>query len=427
MRTSRLPCALIAFLLIALASFHALADDAMPDVAPATTATDTGGADIPDISLLTFGPGETYWERFGHNAILVHDRQGDFAYNYGVFDFSEKNFFLNFARGHMSYRISADPVYLDLRFYNREGRWIVSQHLDLTPTQRVQLRDFLLWNSQPEHTRYEYDYFASNCSTRVRDALDHVLGGAIRAQLEKQPTSTTYRSEALRLISPDRWLMLAMDIALGPTADRPLNLQQQSFVPMVFKDAIRSVQIADADGRLHALVDKERQIVPGRLPEAPVAAPDLRRPCFLLGLGLAAVLLRLTRQGAGRGTRSTGALLVAGLTLLCGFGGVILALLWAATDHWAGWHNENLLLFNPLCLLLLPAIWRLNRDREPGARSLLWAKLVAGGATLALLPHLVPALPWQNNLQWIALLLPAHIVIAFVFWQQNRRTVSAVL
>src|SRR6476659_2659576 len=53
------------------------------------------------VSLLTFGPGEIYWERFGHNAIRIRNAAdgSDIAYNSGIFAFGEEDFFLNFARG----------------------------------------------------------------------------------------------------------------------------------------------------------------------------------------------------------------------------------------------------------------------------------------------------------------------------------------
>src|SRR5690242_19082355 len=58
------------------------------------------GANL-EISLVTYGPGETYWERFGHDAIEVRDTASGeaFNFNYGVFDFDERGFLLNFARG----------------------------------------------------------------------------------------------------------------------------------------------------------------------------------------------------------------------------------------------------------------------------------------------------------------------------------------
>jgi hypothetical protein len=45
---------------------------------------------------------------------------------------------------------------------------------------------------QPEHRVYRYDYFRDNCSTRIRDALDRVTGGALRtSSLDDPPPSPT--------------------------------------------------------------------------------------------------------------------------------------------------------------------------------------------------------------------------------------------
>src|SRR5882724_8244848 len=57
------------------------------------------------ISLMAMGVGERVWERFGHNAILVEDRLHGTAraYNYGMFDFRQENFLLNFVKGRMWY------------------------------------------------------------------------------------------------------------------------------------------------------------------------------------------------------------------------------------------------------------------------------------------------------------------------------------
>src|SRR6185312_13549245 len=142
------------------------------------------GANL-DVALVTFGPGEEIWERFGHNAILIRDRTTatQRLYNYGMFDFAQKNFFLNFARGRMLYRIAVDDPADEFPQYREEGRWIVEQDLNLTPAQRAKLRDYLDWNARPENAQYRYDYFTANCATRVRDALDAALGGAIHAQL----------------------------------------------------------------------------------------------------------------------------------------------------------------------------------------------------------------------------------------------------
>jgi hypothetical protein len=395
-------------------------------VAPAAAATKASPSDdgaaaqfpdqptTPDISLLTFGPGTVYWERFGHNAILVRDSGRSIAYNYGVFDFNQKNFFFNFLRGYMSYRMSADPLYDDLGVYQYEGRWVVAQHLDLRPEQARALRDFLQWNAEPENTRYRYDYFTSNCSTRVRDALDRALGGVLHKQLEDRFTTTTYRSEAVRLISPDLWLALAMDAALGPRADRTLSEWQQGFVPMRLMEAVRHVEITDAAGNRHPLVDRETQLLRGRLPPAPAAAPDLRPPFAMIGLGLAAAFLLLAWWRRARYARIAFSFLACSFSLVCGVGGVLLLLIWTCTQHWAGWRNENLLLFDPLCLLMLPT-WFLfgYREAEPGPRGRIVAAAIAVIALFVLVAKLIPGFE-QANQAWIFLLLPPQLVLALI-------------
>ena len=54
------------------------------------------------ISIITLGPDKNeLYAAFGHSAIRVADPANgiDWAYNYGVFDFDQPNFYLNFTRG----------------------------------------------------------------------------------------------------------------------------------------------------------------------------------------------------------------------------------------------------------------------------------------------------------------------------------------
>ena len=105
-----------------------------------------------EVSLITYGPGDTYWERFGHDAIELRDTVSGEAvtFNYGVFDFDESGFLLNFARGQMHYLMDAAPSDVDQHYYTEVGRSVTRQHLAFTPAQAADLRDYLLWNLQPE-------------------------------------------------------------------------------------------------------------------------------------------------------------------------------------------------------------------------------------------------------------------------------------
>ena len=54
-----------------------------------------------EISIITVGPGNVLFEAFGHSAIRVKDPvlRMDAVYNYGLFDFNQPNFYLNFIKG----------------------------------------------------------------------------------------------------------------------------------------------------------------------------------------------------------------------------------------------------------------------------------------------------------------------------------------
>lgn len=370
----------------------------------------------PAISLLSFGPGEVYWQRFGHNALLVQDAGGSRVYNYGMFDFQQENFFLNFARGHMTYRLDVQSLPQTLRSYQAESRWVYQQQLNLDAAQARELAAFLAWNAQPENADYRYDYFLSNCSTRVRDALDAVLDGALRRQLEPQQASTSYRFEATRLMAPIPALMAGMDLVMGPAGDPPINLWQQSFVPMVLMDAVRDLKIEDARGERPLVLREGWVLQSERYPE-PSQPLALWWPFGLAGLLLALLLVALDAARNVTAARWSFALLASLSMLVAGLGGLVLAAVWGLTEHWVMWRNANLLLFSPLCLLLLPVFMLSARRgwRAPRWASLL-SRLLLAGAVLALLLWLSPG-P-QRNLAWIALLLPLHAAIA---WSLRRR------
>lgn len=393
----------------------------LPSLAHAGVA-DAPGANLR-VDLYTYGPGTVYWERFGHDALVITDTASGeaYAFNYGMFDFEQKDFYLNFARGIMIYRAAAWPAADDIQEYSGEGRSITDQHLNLAPAQRAQLRDFLVWNVQPEHSRYRYRYFADNCTTRIRDALDQVLDGVLRKQLTGSAArGETYRSETDRLMSGQPWLMYMLDLGLGPYADQPLTRWTGAFIPARLMRELRGVQ--GSDGK--PLVRAETELSPQRLPSPPVNAPDLRRPLPIAGLVLgiaffAAAWLRDHYDVDRWWFATVGAL----YALIAGLAGMLMLVLWFATAHRAAWANENLLLFNPLAWLLIPALWRL---RKPGACATRFTLVVATLLTLlaafGLLSKLTPWFP-QHNLPWILFTLPAWLGLLCGTWLMRKRPV----
>ncbi len=391
---------LLTALLLACAMGAAQARAVEPDALP-----------VPRIGVVTMGPGDVFWERFGHNAIVVDDpsRGEPVSYNFGFFDLAEDGFIGRFVRGEMQYMLVALPLADDMQYYRDVGRGARLQWLDLDPAQARRLAADLAENARPENARYRYDYYTDNCATRVRDALDRALGGTLRRQMEPRSTGDTFRSESVRLASPAPWMWLLFDIGLGPYGDRPLSRWEQAFLPRRLADDLREVKLDD--GR--PLVLAETELLPQRRAAEPAERPRALWPWLLLGLGLAAAIAAL----ANRAPRAVAGV-AAGFWLLCGTLGLVLVLSWAFTEHRALWANRNLLLLNPLCLLLLPGAWSLLRGRYPSARFRALLVVVAAFATLALLPLWLQAMP-QRNGHWIALLLPIHA--AFAWRWANRK------
>ena len=94
---------------------------------------------------------------------------------------------------------------------------------------------------------------------------------------------------------------------------------------------------------------------------------------------------------------------------MAGIFGLVLAGLWAFTDHAAAYQNENLLQMNPLQLALFPL---LVRSTSSSTRRRVWvAGFLAALSLAGLLLKLVPGF-YQVNGEIIGLALPIHLGVA---------------
>ncbi|WP_425533416.1 DUF4105 domain-containing protein [Xanthomonas campestris] len=360
-------------------------------------------AQAPRIGVATMQPGEVFFERFGHDAIVVVDpaTQQVTSYNFGFFDPGEPDFVPRFARGEMMYYLVALPLEEDLAQYRDGGRGVSIQWLDLPPEQAQALADGLAVRSRPENARYHYDYFVANCATMVRDTLDRAMGGALKSQLAGRSRGNTFRSEAVRLASPAPWMWLGFDLGLGPYANRPLSRWEEAFVPMRLADSL--TQVHNSAGR--PLVQSTQVLLPHRIAPEPAEQQRHWWPWLLTGVLVAAGVLAVRRRQR----------LLAGAALpfwlLCAIGGGLLVYLWGFTAHQSAWANRNLLLVNPLCVLLCVGGITLLRGRRPGRWFDVLCWVVAACALLALVIHWL-SFQAQDNLQWVLLLLPIHAALA---------------
>ena len=402
---------------------------AAPPPGPRTTTPAEAGSDLT-VYLMTMGVGAQIWEQFGHNAIWFHlDRapssggSEDVIYNWGIFDFSQPNFIPRFLQGRMLYSMGGYTLESTMAQYREIDRSVWVQELDLTNEQKVALRDFILWNARPENASYYYDYYRDNCSTRVRDALDRVLGGMIRATFAGRPTGHSYRWHTMRLTQGDGPLAAGMDLGLGRPADREISAHEEMFLPIKLQEYVRELRVTDGNGGSRPLVKGERTLYESTRYREP-AAPPRWTPRFLaMGLLLAAIFGVVGWRVAGgsvRARRGAGVLLAL-WGFVAGVLGLLLFLLWTVTHHTFAHRNENLLLFHPLWLLLV-VLGPMAVVKGRLTRATRWLVfLFAGLALAAPLLHLI-GVSRQANIEILALALPPILAVA---WAVHRGTTPA--
>jgi uncharacterized protein DUF4105 len=381
----------------------------------------------PQVFLITIGEGEYYWEKFGHNAIWFYDpdRGIDVAFNWGVFDFTSPGFLRRLLIGNALYAVEGVPGPAFIEAYRSYDRTVVLQRLNLTPEQARKAYEFSLWNAREENKYYRYDYFRDNCSTRVRDVIDLALGGALKARTANMRLGGTYRLETVRLVDDMKLTQFGIDVALGQPADRRLTLWEDMFVPSTVRDAARSMTVPISGGRAAPLVAEERVYYESRAHRERRDFPKLWIPYLVVGLLLGAELFAV--GWAGQRSRVADKIFrieVAAWALLTGLLGLVLLLAWMITQHVFWYHNENLLLLNPLSLSLavLAALsaWRTRWTR----RAAIVAVIVAMLSALALIVKALPVFP-QDNIPVILLLLPPHFAVAYGLWRRASATAIA--
>jgi hypothetical protein len=398
--------------------------------APGRALQEVGAQPAPGVPLTVFhavfGPGEAVWEKFGHNAIWIHDAATGTttSYNYGMFDFAQPGFVPRLMRGDMLYSMGVRDADEELAIYRYYDRSVWIQRLNLTAAQRHNLREFLEWNWLPQNRDYRYDYFRDNCSTRVRDALDRALGGAVAGTLTGEAAGTTYRWHSLRLTGASLPTYTGLLLGLGSPTDRPIDAWDEGFIPMELMRRLREVTVTDDAGRAVPLVAEERTLYTATRADPPAAPPERTGWYVVAGVLLGAGFVALGRL-ARRGRRAALGLAVAISIwgIVTGFFGLILALLWGATSHIDSYDNLNLLQVNPLGFLLavaapLAVLRRVGPAREYAVVRLAWPAAIAMLAlsTTGLLLGLLGVLH-QVNGPIIALALPVHAAIVLSLYQ----------
>jgi hypothetical protein len=200
---------------------------------------DAGGTE-PVVELMTIGPDHAIDSRFGHTLLRVVDAESgmDDVYDFGVSDFQWPGFITEAAMGRARFRLQRSSAQIRFESYKRRDRQIDTQRLNLTDNQITHLIEQLEWNLLPENVEYAYDDVADNCSTRLRDLLNDVTGGAIQLAAYGMPIARTYREDILDAGSGRILALIAYDLLAGPHGEDRVGAWQLSFLPHRLRDVL---------------------------------------------------------------------------------------------------------------------------------------------------------------------------------------------
>lgn len=292
-----------------------------------------------EISVITCGPyqGEVY-SAFGHSAIRIQDplTGQDLAYNYGTFDF-DAAFYLNFPRGNLLYKLGVYPYNRFRDFYISQNRYVHEQILNLSIEQKQKVFNYLYLNAQPENATYRYDYFYNNCATKVRDVFVELFRDRVKFDGSYVTTSHTIRDLTGLYLKQQPWGELGIDICLGLPMDKKLTLFEYMFLPDYIESGFDHAKI---DG--HPIVKEKISVYESQPETVPFS---LFHPWIIFGLFLLiTIAISFNDWRKKKLTKWFDVVLFS----IVGVLGILLLLLWVATDHQAAAKNFNLLWAIPL-------------------------------------------------------------------------------
>lgn len=300
------------------------------------------------ISLITCSPGSELYSIFGHSAVRVNDPATgmDVIFNYGTFDFDEPGFYMKFIRGKLNYKLSAAHFRDFVYSYTRDNRSVYEQELNLTYEQRQTYWHFLANNYLPENRFYLYDFFFDNCATRIRDGVEAAFPQQVTFNIAHLDQDMSFRNLIDLYLPPHPWGDFGIDLGLGAPIDVKATPYEYMFLPDYLSKGFANASIGQG-GQAVPLVGEVKVIFERDM--AAVEPTGFFTP-VVFGWLLFAVALALTVFNVLKHRRFR--LFDVILFFAVGFLGIVLFLLWFATDHQAAANNFNLLWAIPTHLLI---------------------------------------------------------------------------
>jgi len=306
-------------------------------------------SEYSEVSILTIGPGASLNDAFGHSAIHIKDPMYrlDIVYDYGRYDFETEGFYLNFAKGKLNYEIGAANYKPFISYYKSKRREVKSQTLNLSLTEKQALFQKLQQNILPQNKSYLYDFFYNNCATKIKDNIVSVSEKPIEFEQPKDFEQHTFRALIRSQVEQNSWGGFGIDLALGSIIDQVAPVDDHMFLPRYIHHFFEVAKFKNTNEPLI----KKQEILSGQ--QLNVTHSFWSSPLFIFSI-LSFLILLVTYKNYKSNTRTKW--LDISIFSVTGLIGVLLLLLWFATDHTATAYNYNLLWAFAFNLLFIPTL-----------------------------------------------------------------------
>lgn len=299
------------------------------------------------ISLLTCGPGDELYSTFGHTAMRVTNVEtgSDAVYNFGMFNFSDPNFYVKFVKGDLDYYLGVQDFDRFIWEYAAEERYVYEQVLDLTDLQAERILAELDYRYLPENRAYKYKFIQRNCTTELRDIIveaveengDFLYAGA----------DGTWRRYLNACLAEKTWAKIGINIILGSRVDVAIDNFQKMCLPRLLYDGLP--EVAEGGG----LIKEDIVLNSDTRSVGHKSFMGRNYPYILLMLISLGIILANSRVADSIYCFALGAL------------GLLIVFLMFYGTHMEFKVNFNLLLYNPFLIWLGIAILKRRRGKVP--------------------------------------------------------------
>jgi hypothetical protein len=198
--------------------------------------------------LQTIGRGNGLSDLYGHTQLHIMESvsRRNFVVTWGVYDNFDPLFPINFYRGSAKFLILALPFAQSQKYYQEMKRYVEEDELVLTVEQKTNLLTRLeqtvsVVGHFDSHSSYVYKIYEDNCSTRIRDVLNDLLGGSIKQRFSQESTSITVRQILREGQSVIPLSSTFLEIIANKETDRTLSAWDYMYVPLQLRRYLRLV------------------------------------------------------------------------------------------------------------------------------------------------------------------------------------------